>query len=314
MTRSPALLVALAVVAAGAGFGAEPSAAPSGAAEQAPASAPRLGVVSFNMQHRDRPAELKALADGLRGEIGFLPDFILCQEVLFRRPRSRGQENTAEVLGDLLGYHCHGTARRSDREGVAILSRHPFAYWSQLDLEARTSPLLLGFRRVCVMGEFLVSGSGRVRVVNVHFAYWPFEHQVRRAQLRETLEWIEARQEVVPADVTILGGDFNIQPGWGEMELLSDPMPGALLRFQDRNTANPTRGRRGSPSVRVDYIFVAAAGLDVHLLSERLLFPEGLPRPGSRNPRRFWPSDHVPLLHEYALRPREAEAVPLAGR
>lgn len=290
----------------------EREAAPAIAPVEARAAPPRLGVLSFNMQHRDRPEELRVLAARLEQDLDRLPDFILCQEVLFQRHRSRGEDNTAAVLADLLEYRCHGTKRLSDREGLAILSRHPFVYWSQLDLEANTSRLLLGFKRVSVMGEFLVPGVGRVRVVNVHLTNWPFEHHVRRRQLQETLDWIERRQLAVPAAATVMGGDFNIEPDWSEMDLVTAPRGPVEVRFEDRNTARPTRGPAGRPASRVDYIFVSSPGHDLALLDERLLFVEGLEAPGAR---RFWLSDHVLLLHEYALSaPVAAARAAPAGR
>jgi endonuclease/exonuclease/phosphatase family metal-dependent hydrolase len=268
--------------------------------------ADRLSVVTFNMQHRDKPQQLAVMAEHLLADRSRAPDFILCQEVLFQRPLRKGRENTAGVLAQELGYYCRGTKRKSDREGVAIISRYPFVHYDQKHLKARTSGLLLGFRRVSVMGEFLVPGMGRVRVVSVHFAYQSFEHHVRRKQLAETLEWIADRQRRVPADVTILGGDFNIQPHWSEFAPLTDAASTGELRYHDWNTAEPTRGPQGRPNVRLDYIFVAAPDRDVLMLRERLLFAHGLwARDGTRH---FWISDHLPVLHEYAIGPTPALA------
>ncbi len=261
-----------------------------------------LGVLSFNMQHRDRPAELAALAEGLRTDLERMPDFILCQEVLFDRAASKGEADTASVLANNVGYYCHGTRRTSDREGVAILSRHPFVYWSQLDLDTRTSVLLLGFRRISVMGEFLVPSIGRVRVVNVHLAYWGFEHHVRRKQLAETLDWMAQREREVHADVTVLGGDFNIEPGWSEMNQVTGPGLSSDPMFVNYNSTAPSRGARGNPSARVDYIFVSADDQrQVEFQQERLLYRDGL-QLDDTGPR-LWLSDHLPLLHEYVLTP-----------
>ncbi len=92
------------------------------------ADADRLSVLSFNMQHRDKPAQLAVMAERLRSDLAEMPDFILCQEVLFQRPPHKSHDNTATVLAEALGYYCHGTKRKSDREGVAIISRHPFVH------------------------------------------------------------------------------------------------------------------------------------------------------------------------------------------
>ena len=256
----------------------------------------RLTALSFNMQHRDRPRELAAVARYLH-EVEGVPDFILCQEVLFRRPSWRGCDNTAGVLADELGYHAAGTDRRGSREGVAILSRYPFAYYDERHLKSRT--LLFGFARVSVMGEFIVPRIGRVRVVTTHLAYQPWEGHVRRKQLNETLTWLAERDALQPAAVTIFGGDFNLKPGADALTRLSDSKTIGRLRFINANTDWPTLGRRGNPTKRVDYIFISAPGRDVRFLGERLLFADGLWH--SDGTRRFHPSDHLPLLHRYVI-------------
>jgi endonuclease/exonuclease/phosphatase family metal-dependent hydrolase len=265
----------------------------------APAAGERLTVLSFNMQHKDKPQQLAVMAEHLAADVPHLPDFILCQEVLFNRARHKGQDNTAAVLADELGYHCRGTKRTSDREGVAIVSRYPFVHYESRHLKARTAPFLLGFRRVSVMGEFLVPDVGRVRVVSVHFAYQSFEHHVRRKQLTETLAWIAERESEVPAALTVLGGDFNIEPHWSELSPMWDTELTGGLRFSDWNGDEPTRGPKGNPNVRIDYIFVAATGCNLRMMGEKLLFDEQLRRPNGSG--RFWLSDHLGVLHEYAI-------------
>jgi len=259
----------------------------------------RLAALSFNMQHKDNPQQLEVMAEQLAAEVPGLPDFVLCQEVLFKRARHKGQANTAAVLADELGYYCRGTKRTSDREGVAIVSRYPFVHYESKHLKARTAPFLLGFRRVSVMGEFQVPDVGRVRVVSVHFAYQSFEHHVRRKQLTETLEWIAARQREVPAEVTILGGDFNIEPHWSELAPMWDTELTGDLRFSDWNGDEPTRGPKGNPNVRIDYIFVAASGCNLRMMGEKLLFGQKLRRRNGSG--RFWLSDHLGVLHEYSI-------------
>ena len=259
----------------------------------------RLAVLSFNMQHKDNPQQLAVMAERLAAVVPRLPDFILCQEVLFNRARRKGQDNTAAVLADELGYSCRGTKRTSDREGVAIVSRYPFVHYESKHLKARTAPFLLGFRRVSVMGEFQVPDVGRVRVVSVHFAYQSFEHHVRRKQLTETLEWIADRQREVPAEVTILGGDFNIEPHWSELAPMWDTELTGGLRFSDFNGDEPTRGPKGNPNVRIDYIFVAASGCNLRMMGEKLLFGQKLRRRNGSG--RFWLSDHLGVLHEYSI-------------
>src|SRR4051794_18471995 len=199
-----------------------------------------LNVMTINMWHKDRPHELRVMADYMRDHLDKVPDFILCQEVKFERDDELAP-NTAAVLGRELGFDCKGTKRKSDNEGVAIISRYPFLYYDQLHLRAQTSPLLLGFNRVSVMGEFFIPRIGRVRVVNVHFTNWAFEHHIRDKQLAETLQWLDKRQEKVQAAITFFGGDFNAKHDWNEMRQLEDGAS-TKMAFEDFNGVDPTQG------------------------------------------------------------------------
>jgi endonuclease/exonuclease/phosphatase family metal-dependent hydrolase len=266
----------------------------------------QLSVLSFNMQHRDQPQELDVMADYLRGAEG-VPDFILCQEVLFDRSFLDVPASTAAVLGGELGFFTRGTQRHGNREGVAIVSRYPFIYYDELHLKARSSVFVPGFRRVSVMGEFTVPLVGRVRVVNTHLTNWPMEGGIRLRQLQETLDWVTARQQDVPAEVTILGGDLNATREKPELAPIADPRWAGAKVLCDGNTDLATFGANGRAYKRIDYIFAAAPGGGITMLDERVLFADGLwRRDGSA---RFWISDHLPVLHEYALAPRTA-AVP----
>ena len=258
-----------------------------------------VSVLTFNMKHKDKPNELAVMAKQMKQDLTRVPDFILLQEVVFNRSARKGRDNTAEVLADQLGYHARGTKRSSDREGIAIASRYPFAYYDELHLEAQTNRLLLGFNRVSVMGEFDVPSIGRVRVVNVHFTNWEFESHVRTRQLKETLEWIAARNKEAPADLIIFGGDFNIEPDWSELDLVFDAKEALGLEFHDFNTDQPTHGKVGKPRHRVDYIFVCAPNSNLHMKGEQRLFTDGLVADSGK---RFHLSDHVPMLHEYSVR------------
>lgn len=256
----------------------------SGPASAGNPPAPSLDVMSINMWHKDRPHELRVMADYLRTNLQRLPDFILCQEVKFERDDELAR-NTAAVLARELGFNCKGTRRKSDNEGVAIISRYPFLYYDQLHLRAQTSPLLLGFNRVSVMGEFFVPKIGRVRVVNIHFTNWGFEHRIRDKQLAETLQWIDRRQAKATAAITFFGGDFNARHDWNEMKQLADGA--TIMNFEDHNGADPTQGSPGSPNKRIDFIFESSAG---RLLfgGEQILFKDRL-RDGDSS---FYLSDH----------------------
>jgi endonuclease/exonuclease/phosphatase family metal-dependent hydrolase len=142
--------------------------------------------------------------------------------------------------------------------------------------------------------------------VNPHLTNWPGEGEVRRRQIEETLDWAAQRQREVHADLTILGGDLNATREKRELLRISDPNWAGAKVLCDGNGAEPTFGSGGRAYKRIDYIFAAAPGGGVSLLEERLLFADGLwRRDGSE---RFWISDHLPVLHEYALGQRSAAA------
>src|ERR1051325_1302273 len=259
------------------------------------ANEPSLNVMTINMEHKDRPHELRVAAEYMRDNLDRLPDFVLCQEVKFERDDVLAP-NTAAVLAREMGYDCKGTKRKSDNEGVAIISRYPFLYYDELHLRAQTSPLLLGFNRVSVMGEFFVPKVGRVRVVNVHLTNWAFEHHIRDKQLSETLAWIDQRQAKVHAAVTFFGGDFNAKHNWNEMKQLGETAT-TQMTFEDYNGADPTQGFFGSPKKRIDYIFVSSANR-LSFAGEKILFKDAL-KDGDSS---FHLSDHCAVLHRYLLK------------
>lgn len=262
----------------------------------------RLSVLSFNMKHKDRPDELAVLANRLRTDITETPDFILLQEVLFNRSARKGEDNTAAVLANELEFYCRGTKRSSDNEGVAIVSRYPFLYYAERHLKHQTSRMLLGFNRVSVMGEFDVPQVGRVRVVNVHLTNWGFEERIRRGQLEETLQWVAQRQKEQPADLIIFGGDFNIEPGWDELNIMFNKTACGGIEYRGYN--NPTTetfGSVGDPRKRVDYIFLAEPlrPTGVAYVDEKALWAAGIPM--SATGERLYLSDHLPVLQEYRV-------------
>jgi len=262
-----------------------------------------LSVMSFNMAQHDRPREFKAIADDLRSRGDETPDFILLQEVLFERDRRKGPEpNTAAALASDLGYFCRATQRDNDDEGIGILSRYPFVEYQAKLLTAQTSGLVLGKDRISIMGDFQVPEIGLVRVVNVHLTNWSFDDETRQAQLRETLEWVAQRQRTKPADAIILGGDFNILPGWYEMNVMFDRSITGGIEFQDFNDrSQPTWGKKDGVTKRVDYIFIAmpSAAHRLHCEGEECLWADGIAIEGTRH--RVLPSDHDALLHRYRL-------------
>jgi endonuclease/exonuclease/phosphatase family metal-dependent hydrolase len=284
-------------VAAGSPATAVPSPAPASAA-----AAEGLTVMTINLEHHDKPEEMKAMAENLK-TLKRLPDFILCQEVYFERHGSKDhpQDNTAAVFADYLGYYCKGTKRTSDREGIAIISKYPFDYYDSINLKSQTLRILLGFRRVSVMAEFTVPGVGKVRVTDTHLTNWPFETHVRNKQIAETLQWIADREKAAPAALNFFGGDFNAKIDWSEMDQVKLSAAHGSVPYHNFNGSEYTQGSHGSPDKRIDFIFVAASGpLDnvLRFTGEQLLWKEGL---HFADGGHFYPSDHLGVIHTYAF-------------
>src|SRR3954464_278478 len=61
------------------------------------ADTPSLNIMTVNLQHKDHPRELKVMADYLKTDLKVVPDFILCQEVVFERDQDL-LPDTASVL------------------------------------------------------------------------------------------------------------------------------------------------------------------------------------------------------------------------
>jgi endonuclease/exonuclease/phosphatase family metal-dependent hydrolase len=195
----------------------------------------------------------------------------------------------AATFAQELGFHCRGTKRKGDSEGLGIISRYPFAFYDQLHHKAQTTKVLLGFNRISIMGEFMVPSVGRVRVVDVHYTNWGFEARVRRQQINETLKWIADRQARQPAVITFLGGDFNAKRNWSEMKKLDQRLGDGTIVFDDYNTDVPSQGLFGPPDQRIDYIFVSA-GKGLSFEAEWMVFANN-----------FRISDHIGVMHTYRV-------------
>lgn len=278
------------------------AAGPAAAAAPAVAKAPEsLEVMTFNMEHHNEPDELRVIAQHLKTDLPKVPDFILCQEVIFERHPTKDapEDNVAAILARHLGYYCQGTKRTSDHEGIAIISKYPFDHYDSINLKSQTLRVLLGFRRVSVMGEFNVPGVGKVRVADTHLTNWGFENHVRRGQIAETLQWVADREKAAPAAFTFFGGDFNAKINWGEMDQVTDPSA-PTLTYTSHNGTDYSQGSHGSPNKRIDFIFLAPAkplAAALTFAGEQLLWKHGL----VDNDWHFYPSDHLAVVHTYMV-------------
>jgi len=263
-----------------------------------PSGARSLSVLTYNMQRTENLEKLQIVAEHLEADLSRVPDFILCQEVMFSRSSNAEFGSSAEMLATRLGYYTCGSGRRTAREGLAIVSKYPFEHFEAKQLKARSLPFM-GFPRVSVMGEFNVPGVGLVRVVDVHLSHNAGEHGLREEQLRETLAWVAERDSIVPADVMILGGDFNAHPEWREMDIVNDAPPEIDFALMNFNSDEPTKRSGSVWKHRIDYIFAGAPNRALRFGAETILWRDGLPNANGRG--RFQPSDHLLVQHEYIV-------------
>ena len=119
--------------------------------------------------------------------------------------------NAARIINDQLPrpYHLHTDWSHLGfdrfREGVAILSRHPFTYTDSGYVSDSSDPYDIHSRKV-VMAQVRAPDLGLVNVFSAHLS-WPsdgFYPQFERLQ-----HWAEGRQSPEVAG-TLLCGDFNI--------------------------------------------------------------------------------------------------------
>lgn len=210
--------------------------------------------------------------------------------------------NAARIINSHLSspYHLHtdwshlGFDRY--REGVAILSRHPFAYTDSGYVSDSQDPYDIHSRRI-VMAQVRVPYIGLVNVFSAHLS-WPsdgFHPQFDRLR-----RWA-AEKQTPEVCGTLIGGDFNIAAGseayrhivdTGEYEdqylkIVSPPAFQGVFR-ERRGDAMRMLERDG----RIDYLWLRTGGGLRAISAEELFTPSRYGRV----------SDHTAYVVEFELR------------
>lgn len=196
-------------------------------------------------------------------------DIVCLQEVAENWNDAQGDwaSNSARIINDRLKepYHIHtdwshlGFVRY--REGVAILSRYPFAKYDARFLSNSQDPYSIHTRKG-VMGQVDVPYFGLINVFSVHTSWWAdgFAEQFRNLR-----DWAEGQQGS-EVRATLLCGDFNIKAGSDGYELVvaSDVYDDEFLGvtspkvftkiFRERRDDWPRYLRHDG---RIDYVFRA---------------------------------------------------------
>lgn len=278
---APRCLVLLAALVGALGAAVRPAQA------QTAARPDTLVVLTLNLWHDQRnwPARLEALvaqAAPLR------PDVLLLQEVL----QDTALENQAQTLARRLGLpHVHFVStdgpERARRYGNAIVSRWPFDRTG----ERRLAPL--DQYRTAALAEVTAHGRPlRLYTTHLHHEPTPAGRGIRAMQIVDLLDFVDATAD--SGAPVVLGGDFNAEPTWPEMRLLSVMRDVPAAFGATGGTYGLSYGLLPFPGRRIDYLF---DGRDPHLV------PVGaavvLDRAAAAG---HWPSDHAGVVARFVLR------------
>ena len=165
----------------------------------------RLRVCSYNIHKGFSTSNLRFLLEEIRHAIHIVnADMVLLQEVVGENIKSRRGNIVWKpatqfeyLAGDIWPHHAYGknAIYEHGHHGNAILSKEPFAQWSNHDIS-----LLKFSQRGLLFGEL---GNG-VNVVCVHMGLMAFE---RRHQVNQLIHLIQ--HYVGDYSPLVIAGDFN---------------------------------------------------------------------------------------------------------
>lgn len=210
--------------------------------------------------------------------------------------------NAARLINDQLPkpYHLHADWSHLGfdryREGVAILSRHPFAYVDSGYVSDSRDPFDIHSRKV-VMAQVRVPDMGPVNVFSAHLS-WPSDGFY--PQFERLLRWTEEKQAPEVAG-TLVCGDFNVAAG---SEAFRHVVDAGAWEEQFLKIAQPDvfrrvfRERRGDPMEwlagdgRIDFVWLNAGARLRAIRAEEIFTPARYGRV----------SDHTGYWVEFELR------------
>ena len=231
-------------------------------------------------------------------------DLVCLQEVGENWNEGAGDwaSNAARIINDQLPrpYHLHADWSHLGfdryREGVAILSRHPFVYTDSGYVSDSADPYDIHSRKIA-MAQIRVPYMGLINAFSVHLS-WPsdgFYPQFDRLQ-----RWAEGRQSTDVAG-TLVCGDFNVA---ASSEAFRHIVNAGALEEQFLKITKPStfqgvfRDRRGDPmhllagDGRIDFIWLNV-GSRLRAIGAEELFTPG---------RYGRVSDHTGYVVEFELR------------
>jgi len=246
-------------------------------------------ILTYNV-HRcvgtDRRLDVGRVADVIAEQA---PDIVALQELDVGRARTGGVDQAHEIARRLgMAFHFHAALKvEEELYGDAILTAHPerLVHVGPLPgypLVPRLEP------RGALWAAVTIDGV-EVNIINTHLGLVPREQQIQAADLAGP-GWLKHPACNGP---TILLGDFNAGPTTVVYRTLSARLA-AARRLSPHRRATATFPSR-APVLRIDHVFVSP---DVRVLDVTAPF----------NPRVRVASDHLPLVMDFMLPARGAEA------
>ena len=209
-----------------------------GAARPTAAEPAELTLVSWNLHYGVDPAgdvDLERIALTIAEQH---PDVVTLQEVS-RGWVMGGGADMATWLANRLGMHMSFAPAADGQFGNVILTTAPHDDVAVLALPYGQGPQ----NRSAVSADVQVAG-GPVRVTSVHL-------QHRESGTPTRLDQLATLLAAEPGSPSILAGDFNAEPGWPEIELLTE--------FTSAQDAAGDPAALTSPSIdpqyRIDWVF-----------------------------------------------------------
>ncbi|NIP83462.1 MAG: endonuclease [Gemmatimonadetes bacterium] len=193
-------------------------------------------------------------------------DVVLLQEVDRRTRRSGGVDQVAE-LERLTGFQgAFGRTLDYDggEYGIALLSRWPIVADTLVHLPVRPPEERAGgsYEPRGALRAVVAAPAGRVGVLNTHLASSGADYRIQEvATVRRLADGLRADHPV-----TVVGGDFNAEPGSAVIARMLDA--GWVDAWRDCVPADPGfTFPAGEPVKRIDYLFfppgVACRAADV---------------------------------------------------
>jgi maltose 6'-phosphate phosphatase len=231
-------------------------------------------------------------------------DIVCLQEVGEHWNNGAGDwaSNAARIINDQLPrpYHLHTDWSHLGfdrfREGVAILSRHPFAYVDSGYVSDSHDPYDIHSRKIA-MAQIRVPYVGLVNVFSAHLS-WPSDGFY--PQFERLLRWTEGRQSPEVA-ATLLCGDFNVaacseafrhvvDSGAYEEQFMKIKQPAHFHRVFRERGGDSMRVLAGDG--RIDFVWLNVGAQLRAIHAEELFTPSRYGRV----------SDHTGYLVEFELR------------